>query len=33
MRNMGSQANHALKFARLAASFAIEPDSDGQVGW
>lgn len=27
--NMGSQANHALKFARLAASFAIELGSDG----
>lgn len=27
--NSGSQANHALKFARLAASFAIELGSDG----
>lgn len=27
--NMGSQANHALKFARLGASFAIELGSDG----
>ncbi|MBR7800965.1 M20/M25/M40 family metallo-hydrolase [Undibacterium fentianense] len=27
--NMGSQANHALKFGRLAASFAVELGSDG----
>lgn len=27
--NMGSQANHALKFARLATSFAVELGSDG----
>ncbi|MBC3872522.1 M20/M25/M40 family metallo-hydrolase [Undibacterium flavidum] len=27
--NMGSQANHALKFARLGASFAVELGSDG----
>lgn len=27
--NMGSQATHALKFARLAASFAVELGSDG----
>jgi leucyl aminopeptidase len=27
--NSGSQANHALKFAKLAASFAIELGSDG----
>ena len=29
--NMGNQAAHALKFARLAASFAIELGSDGAV--
>lgn len=29
--NMGSQATHALKFARLAASFAMELGSDGPV--
>ncbi len=27
--NMGSQANHALKFGRLATSFAVELGSDG----
>lgn len=27
--NMGSQANHALKFSRLGASFAVELGSDG----
>jgi leucyl aminopeptidase len=30
--NSGNQANHALKFARLAASFAIELGSDGSGG-
>jgi leucyl aminopeptidase len=29
--NMGNQAAHALKFAKLAASFAIELGSDGAV--
>lgn len=29
--NAGGQANHSLKFARLAASFAIELGSDGAV--
>jgi len=28
--NMGSQANHALKFAQLAAAYAVELGSDGQ---